>query len=77
MGTSGHRCEGRLLPLRGRWSSEFGGAGAPEWPEVLGLARRAEEVGLDSLWVIDHLVLGNDIRTEFGLRRHTCFLGQM
>jgi probable F420-dependent oxidoreductase len=50
------------------------GAGAPEWPEVLGLARRAEEVGLDSLWVIDHLVLGNDLRSEFGLHESVSIL---
>jgi alkanesulfonate monooxygenase SsuD/methylene tetrahydromethanopterin reductase-like flavin-dependent oxidoreductase (luciferase family) len=26
------------------------------WPELLDMARRAEDVGLDSLWVGDHLL---------------------
>ncbi len=30
---------------------------APEaWPEVLGFARRAEALGLDALWVVDHVL---------------------
>jgi alkanesulfonate monooxygenase SsuD/methylene tetrahydromethanopterin reductase-like flavin-dependent oxidoreductase (luciferase family) len=29
--------------------------GVPEWGEILAFARRAEEVGVDSLWVFDHM----------------------
>ena len=43
------------------------GAGAPPWSRVIRLARRAEDGGIDSLWVIDHLVLGNAQRPEYGL----------
>lgn len=28
----------------------------PRWPEVCGLARYAESVGLDSVWICDHLI---------------------
>jgi alkanesulfonate monooxygenase SsuD/methylene tetrahydromethanopterin reductase-like flavin-dependent oxidoreductase (luciferase family) len=42
-------------------------AGVPDWPVVASLSARAEEGGLDSLWVIDHLVLGNAQRPEYGL----------
>jgi alkanesulfonate monooxygenase SsuD/methylene tetrahydromethanopterin reductase-like flavin-dependent oxidoreductase (luciferase family) len=42
-------------------------AGVPDWPVVASLAARAEAGGLDSLWVIDHLVLGNAERPEYGL----------
>jgi alkanesulfonate monooxygenase SsuD/methylene tetrahydromethanopterin reductase-like flavin-dependent oxidoreductase (luciferase family) len=30
--------------------------GAPRWPDILALARRAEELGFDSIWVPDHLL---------------------
>src|SRR3954469_17109806 len=44
---------GILLPhVEGR----YGGATAG-WAELPAMARRAEEVGLDSLWTIDHFVL--------------------
>jgi probable F420-dependent oxidoreductase len=29
--------------------------GTPEWSEILGFARRAEAIGVDSLWVFDHM----------------------
>ena len=29
--------------------------GTPEWSEILGFAQRAEAVGVDSLWVFDHM----------------------
>jgi probable F420-dependent oxidoreductase len=31
--------------------------GVPRWPDILTIARRAEEVGFDSLWVEDHLLV--------------------
>jgi alkanesulfonate monooxygenase SsuD/methylene tetrahydromethanopterin reductase-like flavin-dependent oxidoreductase (luciferase family) len=30
------------------------------WPEVREMARTAEEIGLDSIWVGDHLLYRND-----------------
>ena len=36
-------------------------AGAmPRWPELLAIARHAEAVGFDALWVVDHLVVPDD-----------------
>jgi len=32
-----------------------GGDGTPDWPTIRSFARRAEESGLDSLWLCDHL----------------------
>jgi alkanesulfonate monooxygenase SsuD/methylene tetrahydromethanopterin reductase-like flavin-dependent oxidoreductase (luciferase family) len=29
--------------------------GTPEWGEILGFAQRAEAIGVDSLWVFDHM----------------------
>lgn len=31
---------------------------APRWSEIRALAERAEELGFDSLWVVDHLLYG-------------------
>ncbi len=53
------------------------GTGAPDWPEVHALATRAEAVGLDSLWVIDHLVLGNADRPEYGLHEAITILSAL
>jgi alkanesulfonate monooxygenase SsuD/methylene tetrahydromethanopterin reductase-like flavin-dependent oxidoreductase (luciferase family) len=36
------------------------------WPEYLALARTAEEVGLDSIWLGDHLLYRGDGREERG-----------
>ena len=36
------------------------------WPEYLAMARAAEEVGFDSIWVGDHLVYRDDGREERG-----------
>jgi alkanesulfonate monooxygenase SsuD/methylene tetrahydromethanopterin reductase-like flavin-dependent oxidoreductase (luciferase family) len=36
------------------------------WPEVRALARAAEESGLDSIWVGDHMLYRGDGRTERG-----------
>src|SRR3712207_4089822 len=41
----------------------FGGATAG-WSNLLKLARRAEDLGFDSLWVPDHVLLGSDDRSE-------------
>jgi probable F420-dependent oxidoreductase len=41
---------GVLVPM----APSDGGGRMPSWPEVLGFARHAEAVGLDSLWVYDH-----------------------
>src|SRR5262245_13258862 len=43
---------GILLPT---WATSMGGA-TPRWTDVLALARRAEAVGLDALWLGDHLL---------------------
>jgi probable F420-dependent oxidoreductase len=53
------------------------GDGALEWPQILDLGRRAEDVGLDSLWVIDHLVLGNAERPEYGLHEAISILAAL
>src|SRR6185437_3414304 len=53
------------------------GSGAPDWPEVSALASRAESAGLDSLWVIDHLVLGNEQRPEYGLHEAITILSAL
>ena len=34
------------------------------WPDLLALARRAEEAGFDSLWIPDHLILRTPERTH-------------
>src|SRR5215831_11366777 len=36
---------------------------APFWAEVRQLAERAEAVGYDSVWVMDHLIMRNDSQT--------------
>jgi probable F420-dependent oxidoreductase len=36
------------------------------WPEYVGMARAAEEVGFDSVWVGDHLLYRDDGRAERG-----------
>jgi probable F420-dependent oxidoreductase len=36
------------------------------WPELLGMARAAEEVGFDSIWLGDHLLYRDDGRLERG-----------
>lgn len=39
-----------MVPL----AESDGRAGTPPWTEILGFATRAEELGLDSVWVSDH-----------------------
>ena len=36
------------------------------WPELLAIARTAEEAGFDSLWVGDHMLYRGDGRPERG-----------
>src|SRR4051794_10709407 len=44
---------GLLLPMI---TGSFGGA-TPRWADVLALARQAEAIGVDSLWVYDHFLV--------------------
>ena len=53
------------------------GAGTPDWPVIRDLAARGEAAGLDSLWVIDHLVLGNADRPEYGLHEAISILAAL
>jgi alkanesulfonate monooxygenase SsuD/methylene tetrahydromethanopterin reductase-like flavin-dependent oxidoreductase (luciferase family) len=39
---------------------------AVRWPEYVAMARAAEEVGFDSIWVGDHLLYRDDGRPERG-----------
>ncbi len=34
------------------------------WPDLLNLARRAEDLGFDSLWIPDHVLLGRDAESD-------------
>src|SRR3954465_11362641 len=54
--------EGRL---RGRVQRPEGERAVP-WPEFLAMARAAEAVGFDSIWVGDHLLYRGDGRDERG-----------
>jgi alkanesulfonate monooxygenase SsuD/methylene tetrahydromethanopterin reductase-like flavin-dependent oxidoreductase (luciferase family) len=36
------------------------------WPEYVAMARAAEEVGFDSIWMCDHLLYRDDGRPECG-----------
>lgn len=47
---------GSALP---RWTMP-GGDGISRWPDILATARLAEEVGFDSLWVPDHMLMDDD-----------------
>jgi probable F420-dependent oxidoreductase len=38
--------------------------GVPRWADILAIARRAEQVGFDSLWVEDHLLVRGDDGTH-------------
>jgi probable F420-dependent oxidoreductase len=53
------------------------GAGTPDWPAIRAQAARAEEIGFESLWVIDHLVLGNAERPEYGLHEAVAVLAAL
>lgn len=63
MGTTGERLRiGIQLPEVER---------VVRWPELLTIARAAEESGFDSIWVGDHLLYRNDGRPERG--PHECW----
>jgi probable F420-dependent oxidoreductase len=64
---------GMVVPI----VDEGNGGGAPDWPIVRDLAQRAEAGGLDSLWVIDHLVLGSEQRPEYGLHEAIAILSAL
>jgi len=34
--------------------------GTPRWADVVSIAKRAEALGFDGLWVVDHLVIPVD-----------------
>ncbi len=55
---------GLFLPLG---EAMLGGTTAG-WPDLLALARRAEELGFDSLWLPDHLLLGRGDGVTVGAR---------
>ena len=40
------------------------GGGTPRWTDLLAMARLAEEVGFDSVWLPDHLLFRREGRTE-------------
>jgi hypothetical protein len=43
---------GLLLPA----GEQMLGGGTARWEDLLALARRAEELGFDSLWLVDHVL---------------------
>jgi alkanesulfonate monooxygenase SsuD/methylene tetrahydromethanopterin reductase-like flavin-dependent oxidoreductase (luciferase family) len=49
---SKHLAMGVFLPC---WEDQYGAA--PSWDEIRDLAQRAEEAGLDALWLPDHMLL--------------------
>ncbi len=51
---------GLVLPIG---EKELGG-GAPRWSDLLAMARTAENVGFDSLWMPDHLLFRFEEETE-------------
>ena len=53
------------------------GKGVPPWSRVLRLARRAEAGGVDSLWVIDHLMFRYPDRPEYGLHEADAILAAL
>ena len=52
---------GALLPL-----NDLDGPGGSRWPTIRELAVAAEQAGLDSLWVYDHLMFRNPGEAEEG-----------
>jgi probable F420-dependent oxidoreductase len=53
---------GMILPM-----NDSDGPGASSWPGVRSIARRAEDGGLDSLWVYDHLIFRFPDQPEDGI----------
>jgi alkanesulfonate monooxygenase SsuD/methylene tetrahydromethanopterin reductase-like flavin-dependent oxidoreductase (luciferase family) len=58
------------------WEGGFGGV-TPRWPDVVAMAREAENVGFDSLWVVDHaLTLDAEFYTGIGRQVPPEFAGE-
>ena len=53
------------------------GVGAPSWPRMLEISRRAEDGGMDSLWVIDHLIFRYPDQPEYGLHEASVILAAL
>src|SRR5688572_1663365 len=53
------------------------GGDAPTWPLILELARTAEDVGLDSLWVADHLFYEPDDGPALGFWESSTLLSAL
>src|SRR5215212_9906588 len=51
---------GLFLPTGERMA----GGATVSWSELLELARRAEDLGFDSLWLPDHVLLGSDDESQ-------------
>ena len=51
---------GLFLPT---YELEMDGA-TPRWNDIVAMARRAEEVGFDSVWVADHLLVRDEDGTS-------------
>jgi alkanesulfonate monooxygenase SsuD/methylene tetrahydromethanopterin reductase-like flavin-dependent oxidoreductase (luciferase family) len=64
------RDSARRRPLKiGLWLPETAyrrGPGIARWPDLLALARRAEAVGFDSLWVVDRLLFQSAEQGAYG-----------
>jgi alkanesulfonate monooxygenase SsuD/methylene tetrahydromethanopterin reductase-like flavin-dependent oxidoreductase (luciferase family) len=43
-------------------TEEKGFRGTPRWTDILAMATRSEEIGLDSIWVEDHLIFHSEER---------------
>ena len=54
---------GLILP---QWTESYGGAD-PRWADLLAVARRAENVGFDSLWAVDDLHIHFDGKPLIGV----------
>jgi alkanesulfonate monooxygenase SsuD/methylene tetrahydromethanopterin reductase-like flavin-dependent oxidoreductase (luciferase family) len=54
---------GLIVPVFEGW---FAGA-TPRWPDIAAFARVAEEVGIDALWIPDHLLSRDEDDHAFGM----------
>ncbi len=39
----------------------------PRWSDLLGMSLRAEEVGFDSIWIVDHLIVASEGKETIGV----------
>lgn len=54
---------GIILPVaEGRMEGE-----TPSWSDLLAMSQRAEELGFDSVWVVDHLIVQSDTEPTAGV----------